>query len=142
MTYDADSRERVGPVVIPEAAHALGVSESTLRRWIAAGAPVARRGGRGRGNVTLVDPDAVIAWLNECDATEAMRAFAGQVPELVAGAIWESFRLAEGPHKRGVAELLVTLWYLASTEIMEAAGADAPEAWPEAIERLRKIAGK
>lgn len=130
------------PVAIPEAAQVLGVSDSTLRRWIAAGAPVARRGGRGRGNATLVDPEAVFAWLTECDATEAMRAFAGQVPELVAQAVWEAFRLAEGPHKRGAAELLATVWYLAASAVMEEAGAEAPEALPETIERLRKIAGK
>lgn len=130
------------PVVISEAARELGVSVSTVQRWISSGAPVARRGGRGRGNATLVDPAALLAWLNACDAEAALVALAGQVPELVAGAVWESFKLCDGPHKRPSADLLVTVWYLVATEIMEAAGADAPEALPEAIERLRKIAAK
>lgn len=47
---------------LKEAAGELGVSSITLRRWIAQGAPVARRGGRGRGNATLIVPDAVKAW--------------------------------------------------------------------------------
>lgn len=137
-----DAEKRVGPVVIADAALALGVSESTVRRWIAAGAPVARRGGRGRGNATLVDLDAMAAWLTECDAETALVAFAGRVPELVAQAMDEAFRMIEGPHKRALAEPLVVAWYLACAAVMEAAGTDAPEALPEVIERLRKIAGK
>lgn len=49
-------------VPIPEAAQVLDVAEITLRRWIAQGCPVARRGGRGRGHSTLVIPEAVKAW--------------------------------------------------------------------------------
>lgn len=47
---------------IAQAAQALGVSSITLRRWIAQGAPVAKRGSRGRGHSTLVIPAAVLAW--------------------------------------------------------------------------------
>lgn len=49
-------------LAIPDAASELGVSTCTLRRWIAAGCPVARRGGRGRGRLTMVDPERVRAW--------------------------------------------------------------------------------
>lgn len=49
-------------VPIAQAAQALDVSSITLRRWIAQGCPVARRGGRGRGRATLVDVQAVRAW--------------------------------------------------------------------------------
>lgn len=43
---------------VPEAARALGVSSSTLRRWMRAGALVARRGRRRFGNANAAPDDA------------------------------------------------------------------------------------
>ena len=51
-------------ILLPRASAAreLGVAERTLRDWIAAGAPVARPGRRGRGGSALFDVRAVAAW--------------------------------------------------------------------------------
>ena len=79
---------------LPEAARALGVSTSTLRRWMQAGAPVARRGRRGRGCRALLDPVAVQAWREgeRGDADAALRDLAGRLPELIGDAMAEAFR--------------------------------------------------
>jgi hypothetical protein len=49
-------------VSLSVAARELGKNPSTLRRWIAEGAPCARRGGSGRGKGALVDLDALRRW--------------------------------------------------------------------------------
>lgn len=68
-----------GPVPVPAAARELRVSEITLRRWVRDGAPVVLRGGRGRGNATLICPDAVRAWRDG--------GVVGLSPEDIAGAV-------------------------------------------------------
>lgn len=133
---------------IGEAARALGVSPSTLHRWITNGAPVARRGRRGRGCRTLIDPEAVRAWRQAQDADHtpieaALRALAGRVPELLADAAATAHRSA--PDKRNSAWALCASWQLAVGMILDdirASGVDVsdPVAVPEGIERLRKIA--
>lgn len=133
---------------VPAAAAALGVSTPTLKRWIARGAPVARRGRRGRGCRTLIDPEAIRAWRQAQDADHthvdaALRALAGRVPDLLADAVEEAFRLA--PDKRGAAWTAVAAWQLSVAAVFDHlrdCGADVgdPDAVPESIERLRKIA--
>lgn len=130
-----------------EAARALNTSETTLRRWIDAGAPVARRGRRGRGHVTLVDPAAVEAWLaaKADDGTAAaLHSLAGALPEILANAVAEAHRLA--PDKRGAAWTAAAAWQLSVLAIhdhlAERVGElPAPEI-PEKVEYLRKIANK
>src|SRR5690606_32463639 len=80
---------------IPAAAAQLGVSTPTLKRWLRQGAPVARRGRRGRGCRTLIDPEAIRAWRRAQDADHAqveavLRALAGRIPELLADAAEEA----------------------------------------------------
>ena len=129
---------------LPEAARALGVSTSTLRRWVRDGAPVARRGRRGRGCRALVDPVAVQAWREgeRGDADDALRELAGRVPEMVGDAMAEAHRLA--PDKRGAAWVAVAAWQLTIGAIFDHLAEqidDLPEPEvPEQIERLRKIA--
>jgi len=121
---------------VPEAARALGVSTSTLRRWMQAGAPVARRGRRGRGCRALVDPVAVLAWREgergDVDAT--LRELAGRLPELIGDAMAEAFRMAD---KRNGAWVAVAGWQLAVSGILDHLGErvpDLPE--PEVPERV------
>lgn len=137
---------------IDEAAHELGVSRSTLRRMIAAGAPVARQGSRGRGARTLIDPVAVRAWQDvrssKPDLAEGTieRALAAQIPALVAAAVSEAFQ--ETPCKRDAASLawLACYSWARTTDLLLDAlretVPDLPEvaAIPSPIARLRKIA--
>lgn len=125
---------------IAQAARALGTSETSLRRWIKAGAPVARRGRRGRGHVTLIDVAAVEAWRAGGDDA-ALRDLAARLPELLGDAMVEAHRLA--PDKRGAAWMACASWQLAlyaiNDHLAERLGELPPPQVPESIERLRKI---
>ncbi|MFT4255692.1 MAG: hypothetical protein QM599_01815 [Pseudoxanthomonas sp.] len=138
-------------VPLEEAAQALAVSTTTLRRMVEAGCPTARRGRRGRGCRTLFDLDACRAWqaaqhashaAAEQAARDAVHAFAAGLPEILAAAAAEAHRLA--PDKRGAAWPLVTGWQLGIGAIhdrLQAAGiAAADPPIPEEIERLLQIA--
>lgn len=128
---------------VPEAARALGVSSSTLRRWMQAGAPVARRGRRGRGCRALVDPAAVQAWreAETGNADAALRELAGRLPELIGDAMAEAFRMAD---KRNGAWVAVAGWQLAVGALFDHLAEHVPglpdPVVPEQIELLRKIA--
>lgn len=128
---------------LADAAHALEVSESTLQRWIAAGAPIARRGYRGRGRRTLIEVEAVRAWRRQGDDDRAdyARALAGQLPGLIGDACAEALRLA--PDKRDGAWIVVCVWQLVTGALLDSLRTDAadlpePTVVPEAIERIRK----
>jgi hypothetical protein len=129
---------------IPAAARTLGVSEATLRRWLRVGAPVARRGGRGRGRRTLVDAAAIEAWRGCGKASDALVVFAAELPELVADAVHEAFMLTGGPHKRATAGVLAATWYVVTVGILDRLRADVPDLHdptlvPEKIAHLRMI---
>jgi hypothetical protein len=128
-----------------DAAAALGVGQATLRRWLRAGAPQARRGARGRGRAALVDPAAVAAWHRASGTQDALRAIAGEVPGLLADAVDDYFRGVVGPHKRPCAGELAGAWYVVTVAVLDRIRRECPdvpevEAVPEPIERLRKIA--
>lgn len=132
-------------VPIHAAAQELGVSIPTLRRWMREGCPVARRGHRGRGCATLLDPVAVESWRRAQGGEDALLAFAGAVPELVAEAVTRSFLATDGPHKRAMAGVLAGCWYVTTTAILDRLREHAPDVpevdhVPESITRLRKIA--
>lgn len=126
---------------IEAAALELGISEPTLRRWIAAGAPVARRGRRGRGDATLIDPDAIAAWRGA--RPDELRVLAGEIPELVAEACWSAFMLVEGPHRTACAGVLAGAWYVVTVALLDRlrrSGLDlADPAIPGKIAQLRAI---
>lgn len=129
---------------VPEAAEALGVAESTLRRWLREGAPQARRGRRGRGRAALVDVQAVRAWRRAEGGEDALRALAGEIPELLAGAMHQAFTLSDGPHKKALAGALAGAWYLAATAVTDRLRRDVSElpevaTVPEKIAALRSI---
>lgn len=129
---------------MPEAAAALDIHPATLRRWIDAGAPVARRGGRGRGKRTLIDVPAVQAWRGQ-RASDLV--FASEIPELLAEAAWTAFRLTEGNDKARIAGVLVGTWTVATTTLLDHlrerdSEIPALAVTPEKIERLRAIFSK
>lgn len=128
------------------AALELGVSAIQLRRMIRAGAPVARRGARGRGRATLVDPAAVQAW--RASQRVALAAAAAELPDVLADALADALERAEGLPKQRTAGLLAFAWYLAATRCMDhlrefdPAVGDVTDPLPAAVERLRKIAAQ
>lgn len=125
---------------VTEAAAELGVSGSTLRRWVASGAPVARRGRRGRGCQTLVNPADIRAWRESShDPDAAAQALHAALPELLGDAMFQAFRLA--PDKRGAAWALAAAWRLALSSVADHVGIDdADHALPDSVARLVKIA--
>jgi len=134
----------MSPVPVHAAARELGCSATTLRRWVRAGAPVARRGRRGRGCTTLVDPAAVSAWRKAQAGEEALRRLAGEMPELLADAMEEAFRLVEGPTKRQSAGVIAGCWYMATSTILDRMREEIPDlpevnSTPDKITKLRSI---
>ena len=129
-------------VPVTAAAAILHISTPTLKRWIAAGAPVARRGRRGRGALTLVDPVAVEAWrASQC---VTLAAAAAAIPDVVAEAMAAALIEAEGLPKQRMAGFLAGCWYRATTAVLDHLREHDPAvgdavALPLAIERLRKI---
>jgi hypothetical protein len=133
-------------VPIPAAAADLAVSVPTLRRWLRAGAPLARRGARGRGRAALVDPQAVAAWrASQC---VTLAAAAAGLPDLIAGALADAFDQTEGLPKSRMAGFVAGAWYLAATRCMDhlrqhdEAVPDVTEPLPLAVARLLKIASQ
>ncbi|MEQ9002337.1 MAG: hypothetical protein RIE74_02110 [Pseudomonadales bacterium] len=127
------------PCPVPEAAAELGIAPGTLKRWIAEGAPAARRGGRGRGNATLVDVAAVAAWRRGQGGEDALIALAGELPELLADGAYEAFKLADGPHKRALAGSLTAAWSLMLQAVLDRVSPNQARDSPEKIKRLYAV---
>ena len=116
-------------VTLPVAARELGVSVPALRREIARGAPVARRGGRGRGRATLVDVAAVRAWrgseaVSERAAMLLRRGCAVEaIDQVLADALCEAFHdgslTAFGLKPWQAARALGFGWYVATRAIRD-----------------------
>lgn len=134
------------PMPLNEAAQALDMSPSQLRRLVARGAPCVQRGQRGRGRVMLVDPQAVREWSGASARDALLLALASQLPEVLARAVDDAFRLDTGPHKAGTAGALGAAWVLAASAVLDVLRGHCPSVaevsghLPEQIERLRKIA--
>ena len=118
---------------ITEAAAVLGRSRRTLERWISEGAPVVRRGARGRGRCTLLDVTQVRAWRN------GHVVFYSRLPEVVADAAFEAWCLVEGPHKRDCAGALAAAWYLITSKLNDELDRPPVTEIPERIAHLRRI---
>ncbi len=129
---------------LAEAAAALGVTERSVRRWIAEGAPTVCRGRRGRGGGTLLDIKAIEAWRASQGAVgrpgadaDQLRAVLAGLPQAIAAMIAEQFRDASGPHKRALASEFAALGYRLCFLIEDAGG--PPVAKLPALEQLRGI---
>lgn len=128
---------------LTDAARELGISVSTLRRWLAAGAPcVAGRAGRGNG--AHVDVELIRRW------REARRAGALDVGTVTARlhartaeAVFTAWRQIETPRKRELAAAFATAWFAAAGGITDALRelGDVPElaALPAEIRYLRNL---
>jgi hypothetical protein len=132
-----------------DAARALGVSESQLRRYVDDGAPVLRRGGRGRGRAALVDVEAIAAWRRSRDGGQALPndrvvMLAAEIPELAADAVYRAFLAVESNDKCAVAGILAGVWYVVTVALLDRIRAVVPstpdvETTPEKIATLREI---
>lgn len=123
---------------------ALDISPPTLQRWIRQGAPQAKPGRRGRGGMALFDPAAIAAWRRREGGGDALTVLAGELSEIVADAVYLSFRLADGSHKRPSADMMAATWYVVTSAILDHIGKTTPvrgvSVMPEKIEMLRRIA--
>ena len=130
---------------VPESAVALGVDKSTLWRWIDQGCPVAKRGGKGRGNKTLVCVEAVRAWRAAPGREADLLSLASKIPDLLADSAAEAFKAA--PDKRGAAWALAFSWQLSTQVVLEELRELDPEvgevrAIPNAVAHLVKLGTK
>jgi hypothetical protein len=133
-------------LTIDAAAVAMNQKPATVRGWIAHGAPVVRRGARGRGHATLVDPAALDVWRRSDGADRILLEFAARVPALLADVAYDTFLVTSGPHKRASAGSLVAAWYSSTNALLDdlrAHGIDVGEVdrLPDKIVRLRRIFG-
>ncbi len=120
-------------VSLTDAALQLGISPSTLRRYLRAGAPSVRTGSRGRGRATMVDADAIRQWLDACPGERDLLELRSRLPEVLAQAALDAHTLA--PDKRNGAWIACAVWQSA----VDSLGLDV-DALPAPIKRLRKIA--
>jgi hypothetical protein len=132
------------PLTRPQCAAALGVTDKQLRKMIHDGAPTVRRGHRGRNGSTLLDPIAINSWLADAGnraAAEHRKVVDAMIREV---ATWHElkFRSESGPHKLALAGNIVESFVATATIIRSQFGLPplAPEAYPEFIRRLIKIA--
>jgi hypothetical protein len=130
------------------AAAELGMSVPGLRRAIRAGAPVARRGRRGRGNSCLVDPAAIVAWRGSAVTEEAKQLIARgtaceSLPDVLADAlfqIWQSRAFdALGLKPWQAARLLAYCWHDCAHTVRDHLQLEAPLTVPEKINALRQF---
>lgn len=133
------------PLPLHQAAAALDIHPQTLRGWVRDGAPVAQRGGAGRGKAALYDVEAIKAW-REPGASPAglYRVLASELPELIADALYDSFRATAGPHKSDVAGALAGAWYVATLTVLDRLRVDDPsipelESLPRKVSALREV---
>lgn len=123
-------------------ARELDISVSTLRRWLAAGAPCARRG-CGRGITTLIDIDAVRAWQSASDDEQRWIRVASELPELVADAIDRASRgITNRPDKRSIAMGLELAYFASTLAVLRRLRVEVPQipsaqTIPASILRLR-----
>jgi len=124
-------------LALREAAAALDTSEASIRRWVDQGAPIARRGRRGKGGAALYDVDALKAWRGGDRGTATPDC---DFLELLGAVLWAQFLATSGPHKRAIASDLAAAWHRMRWEL-EDRGSSAGAA-PIEVERLRLIAQK
>lgn len=158
-----EAQEHHAAVTIPEAAAALGISQRELKAWIAAGAPVHRRGRRGRGCSTTLIVPALSAWRDAASAASvdasavALVALAANAPERLATEVWQIWchEVAPGkgawwrklPISQADAAQLHELIYQVALEAVRGLVAEAVgpgrlpplPAYPDAMARLQKI---
>jgi MerR HTH family regulatory protein len=136
---------------IAAAAVELGVSTSTVRRWIREGAPCVSPGRAGRGNGARVHVATLRAWAGLGDSAEVAKRAAAidAVPELLARATWSIWLDEIAPGERAwqrfaidarpAAALLAYTWYQLVLALRDHCDVSEPLAFPRQIEHLRSV---
>jgi hypothetical protein len=126
---------------LAEAAARLGVSPRQVRYAIERGAPVVKRGRKGHGHATLVDPEALRRWLRKPDRMEEARnhELANNLIRAVADNAVLQFRMQSGPHKLALAANVVESFSATANAICTQLGLSPPEP-NEVPENIRQIA--
>src|SRR5262245_10010756 len=113
-------------MTIDEFVATFGGSRSGVRRWIAAGMPCEQRGSRGRGRVTLLDPEKVERWRRgHVDAR--LHRFASEIPDIVARALADTYREAHGPFKVPMGGHFRAAWFAITNALLDRIRADVPD---------------
>jgi transposase-like protein len=132
---------------LADAARALGERPGTLRRWVREGCPVVRRGHRGRGSATLVDPSEVQTWRQANTTDAVVLEIAAGLLNVTAIATDNALKKIEGIDKRRMGGILAAVWYETTTATLDylrtkCTAVPEIEQLPRPIERLREIALK
>lgn len=132
------------PEPIGAAAQRLGISRKRLEGLVRKGAPVARKGTRGRGHAALIDADAVRAWRAASSGEKVILELWADLPQVWAKAIADAHRQAEGVNKARLAGVLAASYYTISAATFDylrgrCASVSEPVDLPPEIAHLRKI---
>jgi hypothetical protein len=135
---------RAGAVTVSACAAQLGAKASRVKYWIALGAPVVRRGRKGAGNSTLIDPQALLAWMNARgrSSAEKNRELASKFTQSLATTMCLQWRSFAGPEKLQRAGMVVETFLMAAQTIRAQLGLPdmRPDEVPEEIQQMQKVA--
>ena len=133
----------VDAVTLSVCAAELGLTVRQLRYAVRQGAPVARRGHKGRGGATLVVPAAISAWMQErgdYTAVQARWKIAREFERTLAESLVLLVRNEDGPHKRALARSHVLTFEFTANRQRSQLGLPPLERceWPACISQMAK----
>jgi hypothetical protein len=133
----------ISPVTIAEAAARLGMTPKQIRYQITLGMPTVRRGRRGRGGSTLLDPAALLAWMNAGASPSEIehRKLAHSLIRAVADSHVILFRTQSGPHKIALAANIVAGFIATANAVLLQLGLPSLKTneMPESIRQIAKL---
>jgi hypothetical protein len=129
-------------ITVDACAAALGVTRKQVLYAVTQGAPVIQRGGKGRGRNTLVDADAISAWLaKRGDFSLPYRLkLAERLTKSTARTTVALFRGVSGPHKLALGKGLLRQFIESDRAMREQLGLPAlePHQLPSEIGQIAK----
>jgi hypothetical protein len=140
---DAARAHGVDAVTLSVCGAELGLTVRQLRYAVRQGAPVARRGRKGRGGATLVEPAAISAWMQERGDYAAVQArwrIARDFERNLAESLVLLVRNEDGPHKRALARSHVLTFEFTANRRRADLGLPPLERceWPACIDQIDK----